>query len=445
MLKKYKRSFLVIILVFLLTFTGFSQTGPGGVGNATTNVLWLDANRGITLTGTNVTNWADQSGNTFNAIPPNTVARPTIINASVNGYPSIDFDGTNDQLRITDAAAFDLTQWDIFIVPIVNLAKNFNAWLVKGRDGAENYEVLSYADNRIHTPIQFTTGARTFPSSPAGQLSTTDFTIIEYSYATGTGRDIYRNNTSIYSDNENRTPRTNNFDLAIGNEQATSGRFINGGLAEVLMYNTPLNSAERIIVNNYLAAKYNRPLTTADIYNEDDAANGNFDHEVAGIGRVDATNLHTDAQGTGIVRVSDPINLDNDEFLLWGHDNGNLTLSNTTDIPTTQTLSRFGRIWRVSEVNVSGTPVDVGAVDIRVDMTGITGFSDAFPPQLLIDTDNDGLFNDETPITTATSLGSNQYRFNGVAALVNNARFTFALGRKIIITNKRITYRVDKN
>ena len=69
----------------------------------------------------------------------------------------------------------------------------------------------------------------------------------------------------------------------------------------------------------------------------------------------------------------------------------------------------------------------------------------AIPPQLLVDTDNDGVFNDETPILGAISLGSNMYQLNGVTAIANNLRFTLGIGIRKVITNRRITYRVKKN
>lgn len=219
---------------------------------------------------------------------------------------------------------------------------------------------------------------------------------------------------------------------------------LNGEMSEVIVYTISLNSAQRIIVDNYLAAKYDITLSENDVYDADDNANGDYDHEVAGIGRVNASNLHVDAKGTGIVRVLGATDLGNNEFLMWGHDNGPLSLDNTTDVPST-VYSRLDRVWRVSEVDNSGTSVDVGPIDIQVDMSGLTGFNNSYPPQLLVDTDNDGTFTDETPITIAVPMGSNIYSFNGTTALADNLRFTFAIGRRNVITNRRITYRVKRN
>ena len=407
----------------LFCFTNLlSQNGPGGVGTSANNKLWLDANRGVTVSGTSVTAWADQSGNGFNAAPPTTTARPAFVASSANGYPTIDFDGTNDEFWINDNAGLDLTAWHIFIVPLIDNQKNYNAFLVKGNDSNENYEMLGFSDASMHMPTLYTDATRTFPNTTTAQLTSTA-NIFEYSYSSAVGRDVYRNNNNIQTDNESKTPATNNFSLYIGNERSTTGRFLDGDLAEVIMYNAILNSAQRIIVNNYLAAKYNCTLTANDIYVQDTPANGNYDHDVAGIGRVNSSNVHNDSRGSGVVRILNPSGLDDNEFYIWGHDNGNLGTYQTGDYPSGEGLQgRVVRVWRGTE---QGT---ITNFEVRFDLTNM-GPVTASQLRLLIDTDNDGTFADETTagggvIGSAVTLGSNVYGFTNVTGLNNNIRFT---------------------
>jgi len=63
--------------------------------------LWLKSDAGVTLSGTNVTAWADQSGNNKNALPEaynpsiNVAnSNPTFASNVVNGKPALYFDGT---------------------------------------------------------------------------------------------------------------------------------------------------------------------------------------------------------------------------------------------------------------------------------------------------------------------------------------------------------------
>lgn len=117
-----------------------------------------------------------------------------------------------------------------------------------------------------------------------------------------------------------------------------------------------------------------------------------------------------------------PSNLGNDEYMIWGHNNGDLEASETTDVPGI-VKARLDRVWRVSEVNESGITVDVGGVDIRWDLTAL-GAVTASDLRLLIDTDNDGVFLDETAISGATSLGGGIFEFSTVSGVTNNLRFT---------------------
>ncbi|MCB0763964.1 MAG: hypothetical protein KDB84_04605 [Flavobacteriales bacterium] len=417
---------LPILMAICMAFTAKAQTGPGGVGSSAQNVLWLDANSGVTHLLGLVTQWNDRSGNANHAYLPGAIplATPSLQTGSANGYPSLTFDGVVDQLWVLDDNTLDLTSWHFFIVVKANLQKDYNAWLVKGDDDDENYEMLSYSDGNIHTPIRFTNNTRSYSSTAAGQVTTSAFNIIEYSYSSGVGRDVYKNGTNVATDNDNRTPRVNTRPLYIGNERSTLGRNANADIAEVIAFNAPLNSAQRIIVNNYLAAKYGRTLTAGDVYDQDDLTNGNYDHDVAGIGRVDASNTQTESLGSGVVRIGKSTygGLGNNEFLFWGHDNGALGPFNVTDLPS-GVQGRWQRVWRVSETNAAGGAVNVGNVDITFDMAGL-GPVTASDLRLLVDTDQDGVFADETPIAGATAIGGTLYRFSNTNALVDGRRFT---------------------
>ncbi len=403
-----------------------AQTGPGGVGTSANNVLWLDANYGVTHLLGAVTIWGDRSGNGNHAYLPSLIplGTPNLVNNSVNGYPSLDFDGIDDQLWVTDHASIDLTAWHFFVVLTADVQKNYNAWLVKGDDSDENFEMLSYSDGNIHTPTKYSDNTRTFPSSAGGQVVTGTFDIFEFSYNTTNGRDVYKNAGGIITDNESKTPKLNNLPLYIGNERSTAGREINGDIAEVIAFNARLNSTQRIILNNYLAAKYDRGLATNDLFVHDNTANGDHDHDVAGIGRVSSSNLQTDSRGSGIVQIGKAGygGLDDDEFLLWGHDNRALGTFGVTDLPT-GVLGRWERVWKVNEVNTSGGAVNVGNVDITFDLAGLGPVTDS-DLRLLVDADLDGVFADETPISGATLVSGTLYRFSNTNALVNNAAFT---------------------
>ncbi|MEJ0054306.1 MAG: hypothetical protein WDN75_00835 [Bacteroidota bacterium] len=151
----------------------------------------------------------------------------------------------------------------------------------------------------------------------------------------------------------------------------------------------------------------------------DEPTNGDFDYDVAGIGQVDGSNFHNDSQGKSFLRIQYPSNLENGEYFFWGHNNLAAQANNTADVPAGVT-ARFDRVWRVSETG------EVGTLDLLFDLSGLPDFSSlptcdaASSIRLLVDTNNDGLFADQTPISGATNVGGNVYRFANMGPINNN-------------------------
>ena len=250
----------------------------------------------------------------------------------------------------------------------------------------------------------------------------------------------YNVNYQIFYNNQNQGTLNDNNGLTtppvprLGRHAATNNGGLRGYINEFIVYNFAINQAQTTIVNNYLSAKYGLVLNANDLYTMDNPAFGDFDNEVAGIGRVNASNLHNDAQGSGIIRVLNPTNLDNNEFLIWGHDGGDLSFSNFADSPSSGDFVRLDRVWRVSEVNTSNSSVDVGGIDLRISVSEL-GTIPVSALNLMVDTDNDGSFADETPISGASDLGGGIYEFSNVTAIADQMRFTLATSRYILNTD----------
>lgn len=65
----------------------------------------FDARLGITLNGSNVSAWADQSGNAFDVTQGTAANQPLYVASGLNGKPVIRIDGSNDTLTGTGAQA----------------------------------------------------------------------------------------------------------------------------------------------------------------------------------------------------------------------------------------------------------------------------------------------------------------------------------------------------
>ena len=161
----------------------------------------------------------------------------------------------------------------------------------------------------------------------------------------------------------------------IGNQQFTTStnNFI-GDIAEVRVYNRALNDAERIIVQNHLAARYGKTLSANDLYTGKNAALGDYDLDVIGIGCMTVAGTAAvpgaltdsgDAAGLRLVALNGTLANDN-EFVFAGH----RSFSNvwtTVDADGTTCSNRWLRDWyinRASPTVVAQTPND--GVDVRL-------------------------------------------------------------------------------
>jgi hypothetical protein len=422
------------LILALIPFLGFSQTGPGGV-SATDGIsalqVWLDANdldgdgiyEGAAESGIStglVNNWRNKSGHAGRDV--NTGNFPNYISAhsGLNNMPVASFVAGSSHY-LSSAGNVQLApsgQVTLFYVAddqaFCSACSLFNWRLAAGNVGGLAIEGTTAA----YTTYGYNSG---WPGVNGSGYSTTNSYILSAQYATS-GWNQVRDGTTVGTAAGN-TINNVNAPYGFGRNFTTSANYLTVKLAEVIVYNGTLNSAQHIIVNNYLAAKYGISLTANDLYVQDNTANGDFDFEVAGIGRVNSTNIHSDAKG-GMVRILNPGGLGDNEFLLWGHNNGATSANETVDVPAGLD-GRLNRVWRASEVNAAGTAVDVGTTDVRFDLAGL-GTINVAHLRLLVDTDNDGVFSDETPVSGATNVSGSIYQFAGVTQIANNTRFTLA-------------------
>lgn len=413
------------LLCILIPCITFAQTGPGGVGTAngaSTLRGWWRGDVGITLTGGAVSTWADQSGYANNLTQATAGNRPTTAtSAALNNMSIVRYNGSNSQFFNSSFSGPGVDNLTLFVVA----------------NGTNYQSLIRFQQNSSPFVVYPWSGGQTFiSSSDGGTGSGVASGLVASTNNVGGAR--YRRNTTngmqTYLNGAINAQR-NSANSVLPSEPFFSGKYNLGteyptaDVGEMIVYYTALNDAQMVIVQNYLSAKYNVTLGSNDVYTMDNPGNGNYDFDVAGIGRVNSTNFHDDARGTGIVRFLNPTDLEDGEYFMWGHDNGAAQATNTTDVPS-GVVGRFARVWRVSETGGDG---DVGNLDIQIDVTGLSDFASlstcdaALSLRLLVDTNNNGNFADQTPIAGATNIGGNVYRFANVNAITNTNRFTFAL------------------
>lgn len=400
--------------------------GPGGVGvTSSSGTLrgWWRADTGVTLSSGAISTWADQSGRGADFTQTTSSHRPTsTTSTNLNNQPVVHYNGSNGQYFNSGISGPGVDNFTLFVVAN---GTNYQSIFRFQNDGA----------TFVVYPWELGTGKQ-FILSTDGGTSGIQTGLVNSVNNVGGAR--YRRNTTngfqTYRNGAINAQRTS-VNVAPPSQPLYSGVYNPGSseyptadVGELILYYTALNDAQMVIVQNYLAAKFNVTLGSNDVYTMDNSANGNYDYDVAGIGRVNSSNIHNDAQGTGFVRIHNPASLGDGDYLMWGRDNGAAQATNTSDIPAGMS-GRFARTWRASETG------EVGNIDIDIDVTGLSDFASMSAQEivgklrLLVDLDNDGLFNDQTPIFNASSVGSNVFRFSGVSVIGNGTRFTFGLGQ----------------
>lgn len=398
---------------FPVTGTGtfpVGNTGPGGVGNQSSNQLWLRAEDLGLDDGDPVTSWTDFSGNGLTATNATVAEQPQFNANTVNSVlPSVSFDG-GDYLNLGTPASLNFIpqtdSWSFFCVYNVTAGLE-GTFLSKATltNGTRQYQYTF--DNNTFT--SFIGG-----NYNLGSVNTSNAWAVSAHTNTTTRKDSWSNENANVTNQGVGAGQVQATDVLIGarreNTATDFGFPLTGNIAEIVMYSASVNTAQRIIISNYLAAKYNIALFAAnDIYDMDDNANGDYDFEVVGVGQASDNTRQIDSRGTGIVRMWAPNDLteDTDDFLLWGHDNG-LLEGSTADVDGTIIEERLIRIWRVSET------ADVGTVNISFDISSLNGAALGTNLRLLIDRNGNGFAdNDVTPVA-ATSFSNDVAAFSGI-------------------------------
>jgi hypothetical protein len=329
-----------------------SYLGPGGVGaiDGTSNLsAWYypknirNSSNALPSDGETVNTWLDASGFNKTATNSGTATYENDGASAINGNAIMSASTLNRQF----VTASSITAKTVIVVNNPGTRNNFEG--VVGFNGDKGIRRPNGTDNIWQSPV-------------AEANNDTWSTTTGDSYINGSTSNNGTHNNSLHFVSQTR-PTTYSNAFYLGGY--FPNRSFTGIISEVILYDTDLNLAEKIIVDNYLSAKYNISLVANDFYDEDTTGE-DFDYKVAGIGQATDGSKHTDSQGTGIVRINTPSDLGNDEFLFWGE---NLIDANYTFSTSSDYKERLDAKWRISKRNNLGTvSLSLNASDI--DLSG---------------------------------------------------------------------------
>ena len=406
-------------------------TGPGGfevANGAGTLALWLDASdvdaNGAPDTASNgstVSIWADRSGYGRGAYT--FTGTPQIVTASAagNNQPAIAFLSNVGGDDVMDTAYdFDNLGANYSIFAVSRYTTGVNArvisskthnWLF-GQHGA--LDERFYAEGWIHGPG----GTGTGTASIAFNVYSGMIGPAVNGNAADPGADFWKNGTQLTNDNvgsSNTVYKPGRLTLGrygLGNSEPSTAE-----ISEIIIINRVVNEAERRLIENALVSKYNLVEAAAqDIYAGDTLAAGDFDFDMIGVGRIDATNalLSAGRSGFGIETLAIA---DSGDFIAAAHK----TLVNgvtSSGVPG-GVSTRWSRSWYLDKTDTNnnlGANLSFDFSDANVAMDGANGFT------LLRSIDGGATFT-AVPVS-GTTVSGDTITFGVAAADLTDAIYT---------------------
>jgi len=234
------RQFRAIISGFLLIVSAASAQSPPTTGLE----IWYKAD---SLSAGAVATWTDSSGNGRDATQSTSGNRPVATASVVNGLPAVRFDGSNDFLTIPSLNG--LSSAEAFVVLRVDDAtpsSNNGLWNVGYGSAHGNY----YPDTGGAITDCF--GAQSLKSTGYTTTPLDQFHI--YNASSQSGSWISRINGIAHFATTTNTTQFSASTYRLGFNGGSA--YLDGDIAEVLIYSAVLSDADREAVESYLVGRY---------------------------------------------------------------------------------------------------------------------------------------------------------------------------------------------
>ncbi|MCL4207844.1 MAG: autotransporter-associated beta strand repeat-containing protein, partial [Pirellulaceae bacterium] len=379
-------------------------------------LLWLDASDGTTVTesGGLVTQWRDKSGNGYLANASGAQSPTWTPNALLGGRNVMRFDGSSDYVQVSSLPGMVGTSYTILAVE-GRLSNKSNNYFLGGGPTATTNQMLhfGYRADTTFTLAQYGNDLNGTVAGYAGQ----QFAQFTGQLDTASGHYLFRNG-SLLSSNANTTPFAAFTYFNVG--MANNG-FFNGDVAEVLVYNSALSTADRQAVERYLQAKWSGILPSSTTVSVAPGATLDLNGVNQTVG-----SLADGTGGGGTVTNSGAA----DAGLTVGDAtatvfSGTLSDGSTNKLSLTKTGS--GALMLAgTNTHSGGTTLSTGTIQIAADSTGAVGSIVSGPLGTGVLTFNGGTLSSDS--TTARTI-LNAVTFTGAAGLgdaTNSGKLTFS-------------------
>lgn len=445
---------LFVLFISILTIQRtFAQT-PGGMDN--TNLqMWFYAEDDCNVSGVTTKNGnqidtlIDKSGKTGrNAIQANTLKRPSLIANTLNGKAVVRFDGSNDYLQTAAINALDGK--DVFSTYIVCKSNSLNDTKVIFRFAYDNNPVFwgmlsQYVSDSLKNYFWFQTrgisGANGKIAENIIDNNGGKYNILSSFWLANNKVDFFKNGKEFSQ--YIFTPFV--LDLVPNiHETTTIGAIkdgtnnLNGDIAELIVFDKEMNGSQRIIIENYLQAKYGIPLETqngsnvlaGDKYIQPN--NNTYNKGVSGIARVTSLDVSTEGKSGGLKISSDILDTDflkpiNDVVsLLFAYESCNNAFVNLDITPSVAT--RWQRDWYLDK---TADVANDGKLSLIFNHTE-AGLVATNNTEFVLLYRNATSGNYQSIAYAQATANSNEIKFDVPATLINDGYYTLGIYQKCL-------------
>ncbi|HLL56260.1 MAG TPA: LamG-like jellyroll fold domain-containing protein [Myxococcaceae bacterium] len=231
-----------------IALVGFSGSAWAQIPTSGLN-LWLRSDGSFSVSGGRVASWLDDSGTGRHASQMVSTSQPRLISPALNGYPVVRFDGAQ---MIATATPLYLSRWTIFVVGKYNNPNETFGLILGPGDNGNNQ--LRYENG---SQLLLYGGSNGMPVITSSIGNTRVYHALAVRYDGGS-LNVFRDGVLKSS---HGFSTSGSWVLGrIGSWfSSCSSCFLQGDLAEIIVYDRALSESERTSVNSYLRAKYALP------------------------------------------------------------------------------------------------------------------------------------------------------------------------------------------
>jgi hypothetical protein len=214
--------------------------------------VWLKADAGVTLSGSDVTAWADQSGNGNNATSP--AIAPAFVSSSINSKPAISFNNDDSWMQVPQNSIGNSGNISIFVV-----LNYVSGAVILNKGDAATFEGTVW-ELTTNTGFGFVNvdGENYDWNTVPVSLTTNTALLLEGFSSAGVSQLAFNgtNSGDPSSANVGFNAISQYIGIGGGGDGGSAVSPLDARIAEIIIYNRQVTSPERQQVEAYLNTKY---------------------------------------------------------------------------------------------------------------------------------------------------------------------------------------------